>query len=120
MTTTKTLHELKSEPSYFQAVWDGDKTFEVRYDDRGYQKGDRILLREYDPHTDCSCRQTTRFHLDDCPRYTGRYLGGEIGFVVASTASRGSVRGFNGNGYVVFSLLLSDSSDPELTKELQA
>ena len=30
-------HELKILPMYFQAVWDGDKTFEVRKNDRGYK-----------------------------------------------------------------------------------
>ena len=30
-------HKLKTWPSYFQRVWTGEKTFEVRLDDRGYQ-----------------------------------------------------------------------------------
>ena len=37
-------HKLKIEPSYYEAVLDGDKTFEIRYNDRGYQKGDTIIL----------------------------------------------------------------------------
>lgn len=28
---------------------DGSKTFEVRVNDRGFQKGDHVLLREFDP-----------------------------------------------------------------------
>lgn len=35
-------HEIKIEKPYADAVLSGDKTFEVRYDDRGYQKGDEI------------------------------------------------------------------------------
>ena len=36
-------HKLKTWPSYFQRVWTGEKTFEVRLDDRGYQKGDEVV-----------------------------------------------------------------------------
>lgn len=44
-----TVHELKTWPEYYDAAVAGDKTFEVRADDRGYQQGDRLLLRRYDP-----------------------------------------------------------------------
>ena len=37
-------HELKCLPVYFDAVKRGDKNFEVRRDDRGFQKGDTIKL----------------------------------------------------------------------------
>lgn len=39
-------HELKCVEPYFQHVLDGDKTFELRNNDRGFQKGDLLLLRE--------------------------------------------------------------------------
>lgn len=42
-------HELKTWPEFFQAVWDGDKTFELRKDDRPYAVGDLLVLREFDP-----------------------------------------------------------------------
>jgi hypothetical protein len=42
-------HDLKCWPDYFHAVARGDKPFDVRRDDRGYQKGDVLNLREYDP-----------------------------------------------------------------------
>ena len=42
-------HELKIWPQYYQAVSNGSKTFEVRKNDRGFQKGDIVELNEYDP-----------------------------------------------------------------------
>jgi hypothetical protein len=45
------LHELKTWPVYFEAVINGDKNFEVRKNDRSFQTGDTLLLREYDPGT---------------------------------------------------------------------
>jgi hypothetical protein len=42
-------HELKCWPQYFCRVADGSKTFEKRFDDRGFQSGDTVLLREWDP-----------------------------------------------------------------------
>ena len=41
------LHDLKTLPKYFEAVKDGDKTFEVRKDDRDFQVGDYVNLREW-------------------------------------------------------------------------
>lgn len=42
-------HELKLHPAYFQRVADGTKTFEIRKNDRDFQVGDALLLKEYDP-----------------------------------------------------------------------
>lgn len=41
-------HALKTEPPWFQLIWDGEKTFELRYNDRNYQEGDALTLNEYD------------------------------------------------------------------------
>jgi hypothetical protein len=41
-----TIHELKTDPEVFDAVADGLKTFEIRYDDRGYQIGDQLILNK--------------------------------------------------------------------------
>lgn len=45
----RALHELKTWPAYFGPISEGLKPFEVRRDDRGFQKGDVLHLREYDP-----------------------------------------------------------------------
>ena len=41
------LHKLKTTKCYFDAIDEGLKTFEIRYnDDRGFQKGDVVCLEE--------------------------------------------------------------------------
>lgn len=45
----KQEHELKLHPKFFLRVQDGTKTFEIRKNDRDYQVGDRLILREFDP-----------------------------------------------------------------------
>jgi Domain of unknown function (DUF3850) len=43
-------HHLKTLPDYWDAVERGDKDFEVRRDDRGFQKGDVLLLEKFNPN----------------------------------------------------------------------
>lgn len=42
------VHNLKIKPQYFKDVVSGDKTFEVRKNDRDFKVGDVILLGEYE------------------------------------------------------------------------
>jgi len=42
-------HELKIMPPYYDWVFSGLKTFEIRKDDRGYKVGDELLLKEWLP-----------------------------------------------------------------------
>jgi hypothetical protein len=44
------IHVLKIWPEYFDDVDSGRKPFEVRRDDRGYELGDLLCLREWDRH----------------------------------------------------------------------
>ena len=46
-------HELKTLPVYWDAVKRGEKTFEVRRDDRGFQKGDMVELIRHDGRYVC-------------------------------------------------------------------
>lgn len=39
-------HQLKVYPKYFKALWCGDKTFEIRKNDRNFEERDEILLLE--------------------------------------------------------------------------
>ncbi len=80
-----TYHRIKIFPCYFRRVITGEKTFEIRYNDRGYKQGDYVTLCEWkmkngDPRTG---------------RYTGREATYRIGTVIPDMYG----------GYVVFSLL---------------
>lgn len=79
-------HELKCDPPAFDAVDRGDKNFEVRRDDRGFQKGDTVVLKKFD-------RSKNRFVNDDWGNtatvkrkikyiLTGGQYGIEPGYVV--------------------------------------
>ena len=77
-------HELKIWPQYFERVRDGSKTFEIRKNDRGFQFGDEVVLREYDP-TPVVKRDDSPLGVEEWeePRgYTGKSLEFKIGYVL--------------------------------------
>ena len=39
------IHEIKPQKEFADAVLNGEKCFEVRYNDRGYQKGDKVKFK---------------------------------------------------------------------------
>lgn len=41
-------HELKTYPQYFEQTWDKIKPFEIRLNDRHYEVGDTVILKEWD------------------------------------------------------------------------
>jgi hypothetical protein len=71
------IHNLKTWPVLFADVVSGAKTFEVRIDDRGYQVGDILCLKEYKPN------------LTDKGVEGGVYTGGEINVRVMYTIHLG-------------------------------
>lgn len=63
-------HELKVVPPYFDSLVAGTKTFEVRRNDRAYQRGDVLRLGEWHPQS--------MVHLGNCEVagcYEGNYSG---------------------------------------------
>jgi hypothetical protein len=112
------VHELKAWPTYFRPTWDGEKLFDVRFDDRGFQRGDLVSLREWDNDAHCKCPRGT--HTSKCERYTGRRIVTEIGYVLGQTPGRGSRPGFAGAGYVVLSLMNLDRVDVDVYMDAPA
>lgn len=83
-------HELKTWPSFFEAVERGTKTFECRKNDRDFAPGDTLILKEYDPAKEVA--------IDEW-KFTGRTLTRTVGFVVY-----GGIFGI-ARGHCVMSLL---------------
>ena len=75
------IHELKTYPKYFNETLKGNKPFECRLNDRGFQIGDTVILREWDNI-----------------KYSGREIKGKIKYILDDK--------FIGvaKGYVIFSL----------------
>jgi hypothetical protein len=44
------MHCIKTWPEFFRAVVTGDKTAELRKNDRGYEVGDCLCLQEFNPN----------------------------------------------------------------------
>ena len=73
-------HELKIYPKYFEEVIKENKTFECRRNDRGFQVGDMVVLKEFD-NIVYSGREAVvkiKYMLDD------RFIGISPGYVVFS------------------------------------
>ena len=60
-------HELKVWPTFYGPLKRGEKPFEVRVNDRSYQRGETLYLREWDPDTKTytgeSCRKLITYTL---------------------------------------------------------
>ena len=62
---SKQHHYLKIKPEYFRAIVKGEKTFEVRFNDRNFQKYDVLHLEEYAGE-----------------EYTGRVIDADVTYVL--------------------------------------
>jgi hypothetical protein len=73
-------HYLKTWPQYFEDVFNGKKTFELRRNDREFQLGDILILKEWEQDT---CRYTGR-QVSKKVEYIleGGSLGLEKGYVI--------------------------------------
>lgn len=60
------VHALKIRTEYFEAVKNGTKTFETRFDDRGFVVGDYLALNE----------------IDENGKYTGNALIVEVTYIL--------------------------------------
>lgn len=67
------VHELKTVEPHFSKLYRGDKTFELRKDDRGYKVGDYLVLRQYNAKKGHYCGPkvyaVVRSILRDAPEY---------------------------------------------------
>lgn len=61
------FHELKTIPPFFEQVYTGLKTFELRKNDRDFRVGEMLQLREYEPTT---------------KQYSGRYVWKKIIYIL--------------------------------------
>ena len=61
------IHELKVWPEEYQLLQIGKKEFEIRKNDRNFQVGDSINLREWNPKT---------------ALYTGRWMVRRITYII--------------------------------------
>lgn len=83
-------HEFKTWPEFFAALLAGEKTFELRKDDRGFVIGDILHLREYDLET---------------RTYSGRVVRRKVIYLLGHRATAGCAATFGLQpGYVIMGL----------------
>jgi hypothetical protein len=75
------IHELKTWPEYFEFIWIGDKPFEVRKNDRDFQVGDILQLREYVPGNTIQADAFSNADID--PYYTGREMDVRVSYILS-------------------------------------
>jgi Domain of unknown function (DUF3850) len=93
-----TIHELKVWPEFYEPLSRGDKTAELRYNDRNYQVGDILVLREWEPKTEC---------------YSGRVCKRRVSHVVHGMGMVGVIAPLRGLSlkYVMLSLQPVDEAE---------
>lgn len=76
------LHLLKTWPGFFAALKNGDKTFELRKNDRDFVCGDQLNLQEFQPCETCWGSGKVFAEVCGCPRPHGNYTGEVLGYRV--------------------------------------
>lgn len=78
-------HKLKCWTPYYEAIVAGEKKFDVRRDDRGFQKGDLVLLQQCEIGSGYVCGSCGQpYAIEKKIQYilTGGQFGIEPGYVV--------------------------------------
>lgn len=99
------VHNLKSHSEYFWAVWNGQKKFEIRKNDRHFKEGDLVVLQEYS-----KARSLNDWPFREGPewQYTGAMIVAQITYLTDYAQS---------DDYVVFGLkVLQLQTFPHLGK----
>lgn len=87
-------HLIKCWPEHFEAIWRGDKTHEIRKNDRDYKAGHFITIAEW---------------LPGARKPTGRYVRAAIGHVsIGKVGSNVELP----DGVAVFSFVVYSRSNP--------
>ena len=86
--TSRQVHRLKTLCTYWTEVATGDKTVEIRKDDRNFQNGDILVLLE----VDLSNKPTGRQIVKRARCVYHRVLGLVIGYVLIELADEDAVR----------------------------
>ena len=73
-------HELKAWPEYFEPMLNGRKSFDARRNDRDFQEGDWLLIREFIPEGE--------------GEYTGREFITRVTYVLEASPLYGLQEGF--------------------------
>lgn len=81
-------HEIKAYPAFFSEILSGKKTFEIRFDDRGYQVGHHLHIKEFDP---VEAKQIRAGNFRDTQGYTGREVKAEITYVTSWAQKEGYI-----------------------------
>lgn len=104
------IHELKLDKLYFDQVASGQKTFEIRFNDRGYSLFDILHLKEVKRKSSGQVYEYTGRELFDVRHvkrsgevyeYTGRELKAEVTYISAYMQRP---------GYIVMSIKVVENS----------
>ena len=79
-----TEHDLKCWPEFWDNLESGRKTFDIRIDDRGFEVGDTLLLREWHPVTHVYSGREIRRTVTHMLR---NWRGIQSGYVILSLAA---------------------------------